>query len=101
MSRPVAAVAVTWTAFICVIFCLPTANPVTSQTVNYTPVAVGIITLFSFGSWFLWARKWFTGPVKEVMEVEVNGRVEREVVLTDGQDLVEGKGDKKVAVEFN
>ena len=66
LSRPVGIVAVLWIGFISVIFCLPTANPVTSQTLNYTPVAVGIIAVGSFGSWFLWAKKWFKGPIKQV-----------------------------------
>ena len=57
LSRPIAAVACTWIAFITIIFCLPNANPVTSQTLNYTVVAVGIVALLAFGSWFLWARK--------------------------------------------
>jgi amino acid transporter len=61
MSRPIAFVACLWIGFITVVFCLPTINPVTSQTLNYTPVAVAIVGLFAFGSWFLWARRWFTG----------------------------------------
>lgn len=55
-------VAIAWVSFITVAFCLPTANPVDSQTLNYTPVAVGILALGTFGSWFLSARKWFVGP---------------------------------------
>lgn len=51
-----------WVTFITIAFCLPTANPVDSQTLNYTVVAVGIVALGTFGTWFLWARKWFTGP---------------------------------------
>ncbi|KAF2463538.1 amino acid transporter [Lindgomyces ingoldianus] len=65
-SRPVAAIACLWIAFISIVFCLPTANPVTSQTLNYTVVAVGIILSFALGSWFVWARKWFTGPIRQV-----------------------------------
>jgi amino acid transporter len=65
-SRPVAAIAVTWICFISIIFCLPTANPVSKETLNYTPVAVGIILFFTLGSWVVWARKWFTGPIKQV-----------------------------------
>ncbi|KAL8647741.1 MAG: hypothetical protein Q9226_006310 [Calogaya cf. arnoldii] len=65
-SRWIALVAVLWICFITIIFCLPTANPVDSQTLNYTPVAVGIVALWAFGSWFLWARKWFTGPVRQI-----------------------------------
>jgi hypothetical protein len=52
--------------FITIVFCLPNANPVTSQTLNYTPVAVGIVLFFVFGSWFISARKWFTGPVRQI-----------------------------------
>lgn len=61
MSKPIALVACVWIGFITIIFCLPTVNPVTSQTLNYTPVALGIVGLFAFGSWFFWARHWFTG----------------------------------------
>jgi hypothetical protein len=56
---------VSWIAFIAIIFCLPTANPVTSQTLNYTVVAVGIIAVFALGSWVVWAHRWFVGPVKD------------------------------------
>lgn len=65
-SRGIALVAVLWITFITIIFCLPTANPVDSQTLNYTPVAVGIVALWAFGSWFLWARRWFTGPIRQI-----------------------------------
>jgi hypothetical protein len=68
LSRPIATVACLWIGFITVVFCLPTANPVTSQTINYTVVAVGIITLGAVGAWVVWARRWFTGPSVEVAE---------------------------------
>lgn len=68
LSRVVAAVACSWIGFITVVFCLPTTNPVTSQTLNYTVVAVGIIGIGAVGSWIVWARKWFTGPAEEVAE---------------------------------
>ena len=65
-SRPVGLVAVLWISFISIVFCLPTTNPVDDQTLNYTPVAVGIVALWTFGSWFLWARRWFTGPIRQI-----------------------------------
>ena len=71
-SKPVAIVACLWVGFMTIIFCLPNATPVNSQTLNYTPVAVGIVALWAFGSWFLWARKWFVGPIRQV-EAEVAG----------------------------
>ncbi|KAK0717401.1 amino acid/polyamine transporter I [Lasiosphaeria miniovina] len=67
-SRPIAAVACVYIMFITVVFCLPTANPVTSETVNYAVVAVGIIGIFTIGSWVVWAHRWFVGPAKEVAE---------------------------------
>ena len=82
-SRPVAAVACLWIGFITIIFCLPGVNPVTSQTLNYTPVAVGIVCVWAFGSWFLSARKWFTGPVRQIeaeemgIDIDEPGALER------------------------
>jgi amino acid transporter len=67
-SRPIAAVACAWIGCITVVFCLPTANPVTDQTVNYSVVAVGIIAIGSIVAWLVWARRWFTGPAAEVAE---------------------------------
>ena len=60
-SRPIAMFSCLWIGFIATVFYLPTLNPVTRQTFNYTPVALGIVGLCAFGSWFLWARHWFTG----------------------------------------
>ncbi|KIV78728.1 hypothetical protein PV11_06345 [Exophiala sideris] len=71
-SRPVALVACGWIGFIAIVFCLPELNPVNSQTLNYTPVAVGIIGLWILASWFLWAHKWFRGPIRQI-EAEVAG----------------------------
>lgn len=48
---------------------LPTQNEVTSQTVNYTPAAVGIVTLYCVLSWYLWAKNWFVGPRKEALDI--------------------------------
>lgn len=55
-----------WICFITIIFCLPNVNPVDSQTLNYTPVAVGIVLVGTLGSWFLWAHRWFTGPIRQI-----------------------------------
>lgn len=60
-SKPIMTVALLWICFITIVFCLPTVDPITASTLNYTPVALGIVITFALGSWFLWARKWFTG----------------------------------------
>jgi len=69
-SRPIAFIAVAWIGFITIVFCLPTLNPVTTQTLNYTVVAVGIIAIFSLTSWVVSARKWFVGPMRDIQEAE-------------------------------
>ncbi|KAL1864051.1 hypothetical protein VTK73DRAFT_6232 [Phialemonium thermophilum] len=68
MSRPIAAGACAWIGCITVVFCLPTTNPVTDQTLNYTVVAVGIIAFGALAAWLLWARRWFVGPAEEVVQ---------------------------------
>lgn len=67
-SRFIAAGACAWIGCITVVFCLPTSNPVSEQTLNYTVVAVGIIAVGALTSWVLWAHRWFTGPAEEVAE---------------------------------
>lgn len=64
-SKIIAAVACLWIGILTVVFCLPVVNPVTSQTFNYTSAALGIVGLFAFASWFLWARRWFTGRCRD------------------------------------
>jgi len=103
-SKPVAIVAVLWICFITIIFCLPELNPVNSQTLNYTPVAVGIIAVWCLGSWFLWARRWFKGPIRQV-EAEVAGvnvddpdamdRAEHEGKVPE-TDILEGSNEKSI-----
>lgn len=65
-SYPVAAIAVLWICLISIVFILPQANPVDSQTLNYAIVAVGIVVLYSVTFWLVSARKWFKGPIKQI-----------------------------------
>ena len=55
-----------WIAFISIAFCLPELNPVSTKTLNYAPVAVGIVLTYSLGFWALSARRWFTGPAEQI-----------------------------------
>lgn len=66
LSLLVASIAVIWTCFISIVFILPQLNPVNSQTLNYAIVAVGIVLTYSIGFWFISARRWFSGPVKQI-----------------------------------
>lgn len=102
-SKPVAMVACLWIGFITIVFCLPEANPVNSQTLNYTPVAVGIIAFFSFGSWFVWARRWFTGPIRQIAAEAAGINVDDPGALEEAEK--EGKimsvMDEKHSLEAN
>eukprot|EP00891_Asterochloris_glomerata_P001109 jgi/Astpho2/1109/e_gw1.00020.5.1_t len=68
-SIPVGITAVLWVLFITAVFVLPTAYPVTSETLNYSGVAVGIVLFGSLAWWFFpiksgrfaGARYWYTG----------------------------------------
>ncbi len=70
-SKPVGWIAVIWVLFISVLFMLPAAYPITSNTFNYAPVAVlGTLLIITIW-WFASARKWFKGPVIQGSEQEL------------------------------
>ena len=48
--------------FTSITFNFPTLSPVTSQDMNYTSAAIGVIALISIVTWFTTGRKNFTGP---------------------------------------
>lgn len=56
-------IAVLWVATISVLFSLPVAYPITDQTLNYTPVAVGGLFIIVVSYWIVNARYWFKGPI--------------------------------------
>ncbi|KAL9665290.1 hypothetical protein QQ045_020705 [Rhodiola kirilowii] len=59
-------VAVLWVATISVLFSLPVSYPITKETLNYTPVAVGGLFILTVGAWVVHARHWFKGPVTNI-----------------------------------
>ncbi|GAA5854380.1 hypothetical protein JCM9279_001027 [Rhodotorula babjevae] len=65
LSRPVALISTAYVIFITVVFCLPTANPVDINTLNYAPVAVGIVLVWVFVSWFCGMRRVFRAPTQD------------------------------------
>ncbi|CAN0917497.1 Uncharacterized amino-acid permease C15C4.04c [Linum grandiflorum] len=64
--RPVCFVAFTWICYTCCVFLLPTLYPITWDTFNYAPVALGIGLGLIMLWWVLDARKWFKGPVRNI-----------------------------------
>jgi len=64
-------IGVAWVAIITVIFVLPEVSPVTRDSFNYAPVAVGVVLLYSGVYWLASARKWFNGPRIQGDETEL------------------------------
>ncbi len=64
-------VGIIWVGVICVLFCLPTASPITWHNFNYTIVAVGVVLTYATVFWLVSARKWFTGPRVQGTEAEL------------------------------
>eukprot|EP00250_Pteridium_aquilinum_P019113 c24301_g1_i1 orf=93-1733(-) len=69
-SRWVCGVAFMWVCYTCSAFLLPTAYPIEWGNFNYAPVAVGLVMSLSMVWWFLDARKWFTGPLRNIAKEE-------------------------------
>ncbi|KAD3642311.1 hypothetical protein E3N88_31535 [Mikania micrantha] len=59
-------ISVLWVVTISVLFSLPVAYPITDQTLNYTPVAVGGLFIIVVSYWIVSARHWFKGPITNV-----------------------------------
>ena len=80
LSTPLAATATLWICFLFVVLLLPQLYPVTAETLNYTPICIGIISIVSLVGWWLpkfGGRHWFKGPIKTITEEELrNTRVE-------------------------
>jgi amino acid transporter len=82
--RWVDAVALLWIAVICILFLMPTVpagipwnDGFDWNVVNYAPLTVGGAFLFFGGWWLISANKWFTGPISQGSEEELE-RIERE-----------------------
>ncbi|MCE3216871.1 Mitochondrial branched-chain amino acid (BCAA) aminotransferase [Datura stramonium] len=59
-------ISVLWVALISVLFSLPVSYPITDQTLNYTPVAVGGALILIVSTWNFSGRHWFKGPIKTI-----------------------------------
>ncbi|GAA0596567.1 amino acid permease [Streptomyces crystallinus] len=62
-GKPVAAIAVTWIGLSSVLFMLPQTSPITTDSFNYAPIALGAVLFIATLWWFATARRRFQGPV--------------------------------------
>ncbi|MFE3047679.1 amino acid permease [Streptomyces albidoflavus] len=61
-SAIVGTIAVVWVVVITVLFMLPQSSPITADTFNYAPIAVGVVVAFCGIWWLASAHKWFLNP---------------------------------------
>ncbi|KAF8893061.1 amino acid/polyamine transporter I [Infundibulicybe gibba] len=59
-----------FTIFICVLFILPTAHPVTELNMNYSVVSVGAIIVIVSVTWATWGRGRFVGALQTHLKTE-------------------------------
>ncbi|KAK7357733.1 hypothetical protein VNO80_17029 [Phaseolus coccineus] len=59
-------VAVLWVLTISILFSLPVSYPITVETLNYTPVAVGCLLILGVSYWIISGRHWFKGPITNI-----------------------------------
>jgi amino acid transporter len=86
-SKPIGWIAVAWVAFISVLFMLPQVSPITVNTFNYAPVAVGVVLAFAGIWWLLSAHRWFKGPQVQGTQEELEA-IERELASVGTQEAV-------------
>ncbi|KAK3416390.1 hypothetical protein EUGRSUZ_H02105 [Eucalyptus grandis] len=65
-SRPICLIAFLWICYTCSVFLLPTLYPITWDTFNYAPVALGVGLGMIMLWWVFDARRWFKGPVRDI-----------------------------------
>jgi len=65
---PIGALAVAWVSFINILLMFPTVRPTTAKNMNYSVVIIMTVFIYASLSWIFSARKWFTGPIRNVTE---------------------------------
>ena len=57
-----------YSAMLIVIMVFPPYQPVNAENINYSSLIFGAALLVSTGLWFIYGRRVYSGPVKEVIE---------------------------------
>lgn len=89
LSLPIGCFSILWITYLSIILLLPQVFPITLQTLNYSPICLGIVTFVSVIGWVLpfgWGGwHWFKGPSKTLSTAQSEGpRDETEACLTKG-----------------
>jgi len=90
LSYPIAVVSTLWISFMLIVLCLPELNPVNSKTLNYTPVAFGVVLVYALGFWVISARKWYPSSTLKV-RVMCDSIVVGKDLMTSGRSVCQCK----------
>lgn len=86
LSLPIGCFCILWIIFLSIILLLPQVFPVTLQTLNYSPVCLGIVTSVSVIGWvfpFGWGgRHWFKGPTQTMSAARSEGLKDESVACS-------------------
>jgi choline transport protein len=94
--KPLVSVAVnliglSYLVFACITFNFPQVYPVTSENMNYTSAAIGVIMFIALVTWFTSARKHFSGPeiegVLDLIEGENHHTNDSEDVVASSEKI--------------
>lgn len=65
---PINLISIAYSALLIVFMVFPPYQPVNAENMNYASLIFGAAILFSTVLWFVYGRKIYSGPVKEVIE---------------------------------
>ncbi|KAI0303990.1 amino acid transporter [Russula brevipes] len=65
---PIGAIAVAWVTFINILLVFPAVLPATAKNMNYAVVIIMAVFIYASLSWAFSARKWFTGPIRNLSQ---------------------------------
>ena len=65
---PVNLVAISYSVVLIAFMAFPPYQPVSAQNMNYASLIFGGVLLLSVALWFVYGRKTYCGPVREVIE---------------------------------
>lgn len=94
LGAPINTIAILWVVFLDILYCFPTARPVTPQNMSYVSVVVAGLVLFVVCLWFTTKRGVFTGP-----KINMELLVERRNAAIQGQVIAGVEVTKSESVE--
>mmetsp|Transcript_18068 Transcript_18068/g.16363 ORF Transcript_18068/g.16363 Transcript_18068/m.16363 type:complete len:561 (-) Transcript_18068:150-1832(-) len=82
-SVTIGIISVVWGLFMTIVLCLPQAGPPSSTNINYSPILLFAVLIYSMVMWFASARKWFrvvVSPIPDLLRKSQNFQLEDEIV---------------------